>query len=299
MKKKLMIILLVSLISCILVAGIVLVCVLNLKKESPDKIEIKAENGVITFVTNQTSEEGFVFRIRNNKTDVKINSKFDFLEVDNNVLAKGIEIGQNYRVSVCYSNENGGEASGYSEEVDWTASKFLKAPVVSLASEKIVWSSVESADYYKVFYNPNGSLLSYEVRENELKLEKLFGGVSDVYIVACSNKNYLYNSKNSNIIKSVIIVHEREELVDLSVNSNKELIVNMKENLDSLILCLGSSETNYQQYNLVNLEPQKVGDYYRVVVDISYLYANQTKIGVKPGVDSYNKYSGEVLWKED
>ena len=295
MKKKTWIAILVSIFSCLVIAGIVLAVLFLPKGEKPEKVEIKEESGVVCIFANGESKYGFTFRFRNDQSDVKISSNFDFLEIDDEVSSR-LEIGKTYMVSACINNNLGNEASYFSDEVSWVSCDYLKSPTISLQGQKIVWNSVNHADYYKIFYNPNGNLLTYSVQNTECALELLQGGVSDIYVVSASNKDYYYDSKVSNMLKNVTVVHELLGVLDVELSQSKVLTVYTAEKIDKLVLCLGASKSSFTSYDLVNLNAQKVGDRYKIQVDISYVYSGQSCVGVKPKTDTYNNFSGEIKW---
>ena len=294
MKKTFWIIILILAISCI-TAGIVLAFLIYPKGEKPEKVEIKEDSGVVFVVANGNSDYGFIFRFRNDKNDIKISSNFDFLEIDDKV-SKQLEIGKTYMVSACLNTKTGKEGSEFSDEFSWEYHDYLKAPQITLQAQKIVWEEVPHADYYRIFYNPNGNLLTYSVQNTECAIELLQGGISNIYVVASSNSNYYYDSKASNTIENVSVVHKLLEVLDVELSQSKTLTVYTAEKIDKLVLCLGASKSSFTSYDLVNLNAQKVGDRYKIQVDISFVYSGQSCVGGKPKTDSYNNFSGEIKW---
>ena len=295
-KKKVLLAVILSIVGACVVAAAVILCLLFIKPKAPDPLEIKAENGSVVFYAQQQSANGYTFKFRSGEKEIKVESDLDFLEIDDSVFEKGIVAGEKYKVSVCANEKVEGGSTDYSQEIEWVASKFLKAPQLSKEGDKILWTEVDGADFYQVYYTPDAAIKTYATFNTELNLEVLQGGVADIFVVAYSNKDYLYESAASNTLKNVTIVHEFPAIIQARLNSSNILTIYVEESLTEIELFIGSSKTNYSKYNLVDIKCEKSGDAYKMTVDISHLYANQNVVGIKPTPTGNNKYSGSVFW---
>ena len=291
MGKKWIKILLAILLGGLAVASIVFVCILNFKDSSPEELNIKVENGHVIFSTNANSNGfGYTFKFRENNNEYYIKSDQNLLEYDQEVINAGVVVGKTYKVSVAVNREVDAGKSFYSKEVDWKATIYLDAPIISVDSNTLIWDNIDNAEYYDIYYNHNGEMLKIRTTENCYNLEKMQGGRSDIFVLAgSSNDNYL-TSLTSNKLKDVDIIHEILPVSSFTFNkTNSILTIYLQEKVEALALYLDE-----QTYTIVDLV--YVGDNC-ISCNIDYIYSGQKKIGLKPkAVNEYNRCSSNPVY---
>jgi len=288
--KKWIKILLAVLLGTITVVSIVLMCVFNLKDSSPDEVKIIVENGHVTFSTTQASKGyGYTFKFKDGGSEYYIKSDQNLLEYDESVISVGVEVGKTYMVSVAVNGELEGGNSFYSKEVEWKAVKYLDAPKVKIENETLTWDKVANAEYYEIFYSHKNSMLKVTTTGTSYALNKLTGGISEIFVFASSsNENYL-TSVSSNKLKDVTIVHEILPIITMNfTKSTATLIITVQEMFDSFMLILGDKTYTVTEFEVSGR---------RITCNIDYVYNGETKIGVRPlPSDIYNKYTGNVTY---
>lgn len=288
--KKWIKILLAVLLGTITVASIVLMCVFNLKGSSPDEVKIKVENGHVTFSTTQASNGyGYTFRFKDGGTEYYIKSDQNLLEYDEKVVSVGVEVGKTYMVSVAVNGELEGGKTFYSKEVEWKAVQYLAAPQVKIENGTLVWNKIDNAEFYEICYSNKDKMLKVKTTETKYALDKLVGGLSEIFIFAgSSNENYL-TSISSNKLKDVAIIHEILPILTVNfIKSSATLTITAQELFNSFKLYLGDKTYTITQFKV---EGKKI------TCNIDYIYNGETRIGVSPlPSDSYNKYSGNVTF---
>lgn len=293
--KKLLIVLLIC-VCALLAAAVALLCFINIKGDKPDKVVVKTENDVVVIDANNVSNgNGYIFKFKNDDTEVKIDSTYGIIETS--TLSDVLEFGKTYQISVCVKGEVEGGNSIYSDPINWIATKALDAPVISIKNQKLVFNEVQGADYYQVFYNPNGDAKSLRFEENEIILSKLDGGVFDVFVKAYSNNKNLLQSKSSNVLSSVTNIHQlqKPQLVQLDQNT-KILSIYLEDVIDKVELYVGTSYTEYTSYVLTAVYCADMGDLYKASCDIGFLYNSDKVYGIKLIPGAYDKYTEDIYW---
>lgn len=283
-------ILLAVLLGTITVVSVVLMCVFNLKGSSPDEVKINVENGHVTFSTTQvTKGYGYTFKFKDGGSEYYIKSDQNLLEYNEDVINIGVEVGKTYMVSVAVNGELEGGKSFYSKEVEWKAVKYLDAPKVKIENEKLVWDKVANAEFYEICYSHKDGMLKVRTTETNYALEKLTGGISEIFVFAgSSNENYL-TSVSSNKLKEVTIVHEILPIITMNfTKSTATLTITVQDLFNCFKLFLGDKTYTITQFEVSGR---------RITCNIDYIYNGETKIGVSPlPNDSYNKYTGKVTF---
>ena len=288
--KKWIKILLAVLLGTITVVSIVLMCVLNLKDSSPDEVKISVENGHVTFSTTQASKGyGYTFKFKEGGTEYYIKSDQNLLEYDESVISVGVEVGKTYMVSVAVNGELEGGNSFYSKEVEWKAVKYLAAPQVKIENGILTWDKINDAEFYEICYSHKDEILKVRTTETTYALDKLTGGLSEIFVFAgSSNENYL-TSISSNKLKDVTIVHEILPIITMNfTKSTATLTITVQDLFNCFKLYLGEKAYTITQFEVSGR---------RITCNIDYVYNGETKIGVRPlPSDIYNKYTGKVTY---
>lgn len=276
--------------------GLAFLIVLNISPASSD-MQIVEQNGKILFQVNETNEHGFTFRFRNNHKDIKVQSDLGLLEYNQKLEDLGVDLGEEFNVSVCKNGEVEGGNSQYSKEEKWLAKKFLAQPAVSIQNQTLVWDKIENADYYDVCYNLDGKEIKYTVSTNECRLDLLQGGIYNIYVTASSNSDF-YLTRASDILKSVTVVHEILPFKAVYFSEGtKNLMVYSHEKLSAIEVCLGYSQTAYKTYTIVDINCVESGDLYLITCNLGFIYSDQTRVGALPKItDEYHKFTGNVYW---
>lgn len=297
-KKKSILVIIIALSCTLLLAAVVLLCFINIKGDKPDQIIIKEENGAVVIdANNASSGNGYIFKFKNEKEEVKIDSIYGVVETS--TLSQVLEFGQIYQVSVCVRGEVDGGNSLYSDPVEWVASKRLDTPSISVKNEKLIITEIDGADYYEIFYNPNGKAKSLQTEDIEIALSKLDGGVFDIFVKAYSKESYLLQSSSSNTIAGLTNIHELKEPLFVQLNKNTKVIsIYLEDYVDQIELYAGETKENATRYILSNVDCVEAGDLYCIRSDISFVYNSQKIYGIKLVGDAYNRYTKNIIWAE-
>ena len=278
------------LLGILFVICITFLCLFNFRDSSPEDLNIKVENGLVTITTTQeTKGYGYTFKFRDEQNEILVKTDSPMLDYNEDVIAQGVEVGKKYSVSVAVNGEIDAGKSFYSKEVEWISQIFLKKPEVNISENIISWNQIENADAYDIYYTHEGEILKERTTETSLKLEELKGGKSDIYVIAVSSKAYYLQSMQSNKLEGIKIVHEIPPVRMVSFNKNNTLLsISLLEKIDAFSLYLDD-----KVYKVVDFEYSNNV----ITCNIDYVFSNQTRVGVKPlAVDEYNKCTSEPVF---
>lgn len=286
-------------LSLVAVCGLAMAFVLNYNSLVPDKVEImQNDDQVFLFVTPNTNYEGYRFILSDIEEKHIIDCENNILTLDE-CLEQGVELGKSYKVKFCYLGKSVGNNSQFSKEVTWNAVVQLKAPCIeySQANNLISWNNVDGADFYMVYYNNGNGLETRKIDKNpngnQFSLSSVPVGDRSFYVVACSNIDYIKPSKASNIIERKV-TREMQEFEEINFDrESKILTLKSVEDLTQILVYIG--ETKYKcEFNKV-----ETGGAFIYTKDISFIYEEDAKIGVKPvDIDEFTFYSGEICYAE-
>ena len=296
MEKKRSLILIFELVSGLLVGlGVFFLIFLNLKGNIPQEIKIDESYYKISFVAqDEDLGLGYTFRIRNEQTSIFLKSDINVLEANQELLDKGIKLGEIYKISYALNKDDGKEPL-YSNEVSWTASQFLESTDLFLDSGNLYWNSVENADYYTISYFVLDQNYIYDTEQTYCPLSKLKGGEYSISVEAKSNKTYYKTSKTSNMLPNLTVIHEIPAFDEIKLERfSKRLKITSKELVSKIVILVEDSSTTYNFTNLTT--SQNADSTYTIYCDISSIYDGVETIGVLPGEDAYNHYNGETSW---
>lgn len=295
-KRKILIITLATIISICFAVGIILVCVLNLSVHNMKEVKISQENGVVAFSSDNPSiGNGYIFKFKSEKEEVEIETNTDLLVLKDEDYEK-FTLGEKYQVSVCVKGEIESANSSFSKPVEWTASKYLKSPEISIESSVLSWEEIDDAESYIIYYNPQGKLETYECEVCAIDLGVLEGGDCDIFVKAVSSKSYYLPSVASNTLENIHIIHSLRPVREMR-RDGKELIVFTYENIDRLKVYLGENENSYTEYTFVDFDIIGYGNLFKITCSIDLIYNNEAKIGAAPSSsDAYNSYTGVIVW---
>lgn len=234
----------------------------------------------------------FLFTDNNNKS-LYIDNESNVLSMDK-MLENGVELGERYKISVCYLAEHEGNNSEFSSTVEWVCQAYLVAPTLTLEGQTLSWNEVEGAVNYRIYVN-NEKNAFYDTRDTTYDISEFAGGEKQIYVVAHSNATYLKNSSMSNTIEfthTYSIKSFNEESIEFN-KTTKTLTCQNEEELSSIDVYLEGTKYTAKDFGCV-----KVGSLFEYTIDLSSVYTFQTRIAVVPtDIDEYNKYLGEIVYK--
>ena len=198
----------------------------------PKAVSIENIDGEHYLSTDYNSEYYYQFRL-----EQQIDSEFILINTidskTNSIKLKrddfDIIAGQKYRFSARYITENGSGDGLFCESLIWQPSFKLnkvKDVAFDLASNTLSWSKSYSADYYKIkIVDENANVMTTATTEINLDLSRFDVGSYKVYVSACSNNEYLFDSVASEALEISLI---RKNVI-LSAVYDQNLIVRCKE----------------------------------------------------------------------
>ena len=279
-------------IGAIIVSGVVTAFILNYNTSAPKKIEI-LDDGENVFIKADMNDNYITYRFKFSQDggeDLIIDIDSNTLTIEE-LLSKGIVLGETYQISVCYLSENKGNNSEYSEPTSWTTYTYLSAPTLNYDADNDVveWEEVDNADYYKVFVS---GLDEFVTNETKIDMQSLTGGERTFYVRAYSNTSYYKESLPSNQL-DVTIVHKFLPFESVDFNDeSKTLTLVGSEELKTLNVYL-----NDTIYECVDFDISKSNGKFTYKVDLSLLYLGGMTVGATPtNEDLYNIYDGEITY---
>lgn len=292
-KQKAFLILAFVCVCLLLVGGGVTAFIINYNLQVAPTVEI-LDDGNMIFAKTQVKSDcyGYRFRFVSEDKTFYIESKNNVVEITGN---ENVEIGARYAISVCYLGEIEGNNSDYSVAVTWTSYEYLATPELSyLEDEKsIVWTQVENASYYMVYYGDKSERV---VGETTLNLATLSGGEKDIFVIAYSDKNYYKASKPSNVLKNIVIYHELQPFDSMEYNSEQFVLTIIgREELKLINVYI-----NGNKYETSNFTTERQGlGLYKFSVNISAIYHSDDviRLGASPASESeFDVYNGEIKY---
>jgi len=296
-KKSPLFVIGVIIIALCICAGIFALVYINIKAKTPKEVSIKEDAGkIVMTASSKNNGYGYTFKFKGEDT-IYITSDFNFLEVNDEVINKGIELGKEYEVSYCVNGELEGANSDYSKAVKWTAKQYLQAPTISVEDDKLVWNKVKNAEYYVISYYILDELNTYRVNTNECELSLLKGGDYNIYVTSNSSKSYFLGSEKSNVIENKKVTHEIPAFSTLEFNlTTKTLLIYSAESISKINIYLGNSKDAVIEYVFTTTKILAVDDMYKIECDLDLIYSNETYIGASPFAEGVNSFNGEICW---
>ena len=288
--KKVLYIILSVVVGLLILGGAITAFVLNYNQFSPAKVTV-IEDGRAVYLQAEMNDNylSYNFKFSAEGEDIIIESENNILTIAD-LLENGIQIGQEYDISVCYVSQNAGNNSQYSEPLTWTVSTFLDSPTITYSQEEdlISWQSVDNADYYLVFYS--GMSEPAEVTEPSINLQTIAGGEREFYVQARAYEEYYIPSPLSNALE-LSVVHNFLPFSEVSFDSeSKTITIIGSEDLPKFYIYL-----NGQPIECITFDKSFDGENFVYLVDITLYYQDGMTIGASPmTIDSYNIYQGQI-----
>ncbi len=297
--KKIILIFVAIVLAAVAIAGLAVTFIFNYNAFSPEKpiVVDDGENIMITMSLND-NYDGYRFIFKNGKEEFIIDSEKNYLtskeivEKSKEGKDKGVEIGKNYKVSVCYLSTNVGNNSELSDEIDWLCAIYLSSPEVSVKEGSLTWQTVEYADSYRIYYGDKYK--DVDKTQTSLNLQELGGGEKTISVVAKSNAEGYKTSAASKQI-SLKIIYNLEPFTSIDFDKDSCIITAAcTREYDKIIVAIGSIEYEVKEFKVT-----KDGDIFTYQINIKAKYNGESQIGIKPAdIDEYNIYSGNILFVE-
>ncbi len=302
MIKKVKTTLILVIIAVVALAGLVPAFLLNYNVYSPDK-PIILDDGKNVCISTSYNENfvGYRFKFAEENKEIVVDSTDNIINC-RDVIAEGVKVGQQYKVSVCYLGANEGQNSEFSDEIEWTCQFYLSAPIVSynFLSNVLTCQIDERADFYRVYYSDTSGekYLEKPALENQVEFDFLSGGQKLMYVVAFSNNPSIKTSQKSNMLEFNLI-HYFSEFSSISFDqTSKVLTAENDELLERLEITLSDSQQE-KVYSNVKFNVIDSGDSYTYKIDLTTIYNGETIIGISPSdLDEFNLFNGNVKFLE-
>ena len=283
-KKNLIVLISILVLAIVAICGIGIIFVLNYNGFAPEHPFI-LDDGQNVFITSKANEnyQGYKFKFSSRGKDIIVESDVNYLSAKE-IVEKGGEIGQTYKVSVSYISEREGQATHYSKPLSWTLFDYLDCASVNYDQDdgRLTWESIEHADYYKVYFN--SSLSEFiEVEENYIDVKRIGGGERTICVLPFSNSGY----KTPNVTKpqNFTLINYLSGFNQIDFDADKKIITATAEEEYATILIILNDKT-YEKKSF-NVSPTDENYIYKI--DISDIYIDETQIGIKPkAIDKYN-----------
>lgn len=295
--NKILIIVLSVVVGILALGGIVTAFILNYNVFSPEKVEI-LDDGHNIYISTTANDNYKAYRFKfvdSQNNEIIVDSENNIMSLSE-LIEEGVKIGETYIVSTCYLSDNDGNNSQYSKEISWDVYTYLDSPILNYDEEKgsLSWSQVDNADYYKVFYNNENDIISYQTTEFTLDLQTINGGQREFYVVAYSN-NKSYKQSNKSNVQQIKVIHKLKEFSKITFdNQSKILSIYGEEELEKFYVYIDGSS-----YEIIDFDVEYVTqtDQYIFTVDISLIYNNSSNIGASPmSIDEYNIFDGNITY---
>lgn len=295
--NKILIIVLSVVVGILALGGIVTAFILNYNVFSPEKVEI-LDDGHNIYISTTANDNYKAYRFKfvdSQNNEIIVDSENNIMSLSE-LIEEGVKIGETYIVSTCYLSDNDGNNSQYSKEISWDVYTYLDSPILNYDEEKgsLSWSQVDNADYYKVFYNNENDIISYQTTEFTLDLQTINGGQREFYVVAYSN-NKSYKQSNKSNVQQIKVIHKLKEFSKITFdNQSKILSIYGEEELEKFYVYIDGSS-----YEIIDFDVEYVTqtDQYIFTVDISLIHNNSSNIGASPmSIDEYNIFDGNITY---
>lgn len=290
--KKLTILFSIILVSVALV-GLVTAFLLNYNTLAPElPIVLDDGNSIYISTSHNDNYVGYRFKFVDDRgNEVFVDCENNIVDA-NYAVDKGIVVGKNYKVSVCYLSKNEKNNSRFSQEIDWKCQVYLGSSVISFDNSQsiVYWNAVENADFYRIYYNDSNGVGVLETQETQIDLTSFAGGEKVMYVVACSNNVNYKDGQKSNVLEFEYI-HYYSRFTNLSFDkSNKILRAENKELIEKIDVYLNS-----EKFSIIKFNVELVGQIYVYHIDLSLIFSQETEIGICPGnIDKYNIFEEEI-----
>ena len=291
--KKKKIIITVSVLVCAAIIMLTsLLLVFLLKPDSAKGVIIEARDYQV-FVKTDIVEENRTYRFKftSNGESKEINSDSHVLEITDLLWNGELQLGKEYRVSVCLVEPSGILAGDYSNESVFTPSLKLKSPVISYNEQecKISWEAVQGADFYNVCYIDGTELVKEQTTELSFGLTKLKGGERNVFVTASSVSSYLKESDNSNFV-NVTITHTLQAFSRATIDHEHFVSIISPEKVDGIVVVTGSDN---KRLVITEFETIKTVNGYELFFSADSFYKSGEAIYVMPKADQFNIFLGQ------
>ena len=291
-KKKLTILFSFIALGVLAICGVVGAFLINYNSHSPSAPVILDDGKNISITTNMNDNyKGYRFRFKNGEEEILIDSQQNILSLDT-LLENQIQIGQTYKVSVCYLGETAGSGSEYSKQTSWTCQKYLDDVLISndTQNQAITWEAVEDANYSTVYFNENGQISEFVTETLSFDYSSIKGGEKEVYVVASSNNANYKSGSNANTLKFTH-KYRLQEIERASFNSGTLILsVFASEEIQFLTVTLDGVA------HIVKIEGMKQEDFV-YNIDMTSVYYAGARIGVAPSpADEFSVFEGEILY---
>lgn len=295
--NKILIIVLSVVVGILALGGIVTAFILNYNVFSPEKVEI-LDDGHNIYISTTANDNYKAYRFKfvdSQNNEIIVDSENNIMSLSE-LIEEGVKIGETYMVSTCYLSDNDGNNSQYSKEISWDVYTYLDSPILNYDEEKgsLSWSQVDNADYYKVFYNNENDIISYQTTEFTLDLQTINGGQREFYVVAYSN-NKSYKQSNKSNAQQIKVIHKLKEFSKITFDSQSKILsIYGEEELEKFYVYIDGSS-----YEIIDFDVEYVTqtNQYIFTVDISLIYNDSSNIGASPmSIDEYNIFDGNITY---
>ncbi len=296
-KKNKIIVVLLSIFACIFaIGGVVTAFILNYNTYSPNPVEI-LDDGKNIYLYIEMNDNYSKYRLKFNSDgseEIVIDSDNNIISLEN-LMQKGVKLGQAYTITSCYLSDNEGNNSQYSEPITWTFYQYLSSPEIIYIEEDnvIAWEEIENASYYRVFYSGDEELTSFKTEDNYYDLSLLSGKERLFYVVAYSDKDYYKQSSQSNCLE-IQVVHHFIDFVSASLDSKTKILTIIgKEKLSKIFVYLENIQYDVVDFNVVYDEQE---NQYVYTIDLTVILNQNKEIYVSPAsIDEYNIFTGGMI----
>lgn len=293
--KKIIKILCFVFLGVLAIAGVISAFVLNYNIYPPTAPYV-LDDGSNVFFSTQINEnyQGYRFKISApGEADVVIDSQTNTIS-SQQLTDRGLLVGKQYGVSVCYLGETEGSNSPYSKLSQLTLQQYLERPVVTQGEGQFIeWQPVEKAEYYSVYYKDAGEYKYISTQLTTFDFSKFAGGEKEFYVIAGTKKKGYKDSNQSNVLK-VDHVYHLQPLEQLALDqSSLVLSFKAKEKISHIKLYIEE-----QEYIVKLSEPINMSGLYRYSFSVaSTIYEEGMTLGVAPYSENpLSAYVGDIIY---
>ena len=295
-KSKIVLKLCFVLLAVLAIGGLACAFSLNYNDHMPSQpFIINDSNGVLITTSSNENYKGYCFRFTSATGEVFINSDTNTVS-EEVMLENGLNVGENYVVSVCYMNSNNERGTDFSQGLSWRFMLNLDQPVLMInrAEQRITWAEVPNADSYTVFRKSGKAFQKQTTTSCYIDYSLWEGGRKEVYVVAQSNK-VGYNSSGASNLLAFNHTYKLRELKAENVTfdaSKKILTVKTADQLEFMAIYIDGVRSIFK------LQPvTAVSGVYTYKVDLTIKYTQGSRIGVAPyPASEFYSFSGQILY---
>lgn len=293
--KKIIKILCFVFLGMVAIAGIISAFVLNYNIYPPSAPYV-IDDGANVFFSTQINEnyQGYRFKISApGEQDIIIESQENVIS-SQTMTQRGMVVGKQYEVSVCYLGETEGSNSPYSQTSQLTLQQYLAKPVISQGEGQFIqWQPIENAEYYSVYYKDAGEYKYVSTQLTTFDFSKFAGGEKEFYVIAGTKRKGYKDSNQSNVL-TVAHIYHLQPLEELALNETSLVLsFKAKEKISHIKLFIED-----QEYIVKLSEPINMSGLYRYSFSIaSTIYEEGMTLGVAPYSESpLSTYVGDVTY---